>query len=179
MRRFTSTTMVMDCPPVVDWADGLGTTMKRVRIKGWATPRRSSGIGLPAVTVASRRAGRRCKSVLQVRTHPSWEERHWQRAWSRRSSETELETRRRAAVETETQEKRRGRVTKIPNSLLSLSKMIEARRKRDQKETGAASKNASLKNAPSGTNVGVHFSGRSWRTPCDQCQHQRRPFPSV
>jgi hypothetical protein len=36
--------------------------------------------------------------------------------------------------------------------------MIEARRKTEPTETGAASKNASLKNAPSGSNIGVHLS---------------------
>lgn len=157
MRTFISTTRAMDCPPVGDWADGSQTTMKGVPIKRWATPRRSNGIGWPTVTVASRRSGRPCKCALRVKTPRSSQTPHVQRAASTTNSETELENRPPAAVEKGTPEKRRGRVAKIRNSSLSLFKMIEARRNTDQTETGAASKNASLRNAPSGPNIGVHI----------------------
>jgi hypothetical protein len=69
----------------------------------------------------------------------------------------ELENRPPAAVEKGTQEKREGRAALVYATSFSLSKMIEARRKTEQTETGAASKNASLKNAPSGSNIGVHL----------------------
>ena len=150
-------TTATDCLVVVEWADGLAITMKSVRIKRWATPRRCSGIGLPTVTEGSRRTGRRCKCVLQGKRPRSSSAHHLLPAARGRSFEIELENRPPLAVEKGTQEKRRGRAAEIPNSLLSLSKMVQARGNTDRTETGAASKNASLKNAPSGTNIGVHL----------------------
>jgi hypothetical protein len=79
---------------------------------------------------------------------------------SEMSSEMELENGPPAAVKKGTQEKREGRAALVYATSFSLSKMIEARGNGEPTETGAASRNVSLKNAPSGSNIGVHLSGR-------------------
>ena len=73
------------------------------------------------------------------------------------SSKRELENRPPAAVRKGDQEKRTGRAVRPLESSFFLSKMIQARSNKPTTTTEAASKNASLNNAPSGSTIGVHF----------------------
>ena len=72
-------------------------------------------------------------------------------------SKTELEHKVRVVIYKGTLKKRRERTAEMFRTSFSFSKMDEARQSQMNKTTMAASKNASLKNAPSGTKNGVHF----------------------
>ena len=169
MRTFTSTITVTDWPLGEAWGAGSGSTTKSVRIKRWAMRRRRDGIGTHPSSGASRRTGNRCAHALEATSHrePNPDQEIPSAGWT--GSQTELENRPPAAVEKGTQETRGGRAALVCATSFSLSQMIEARGNRKPKQTGAASRNASLKNAPSGSNIGVHFSSHCNHS--DSCSH--------
>lgn len=70
---------------------------------------------------------------------------------------SELEIRPPSAVRTGTLQKTEREGDGLLGLLLSLSKYVQARINENQTTTGAASKNASLKIAPSGSKIGVHL----------------------
>src|SRR5690606_8706587 len=157
MRTYTSTITATGWQPVGAWNDGSGSTTKSVRIRRWTMRRRRAGIVRRGSLAASRRAGNRCGLLLKARLYRRADPNRELRSVRWMNSETELENRPPAAVEKGTQEKRKGRAALVYATSFSLSKMNEAQRDREPKETGAASRNASLKNAPSGSNIGVHL----------------------
>ena len=168
MRTFTSTITAMGWRPAEDLGDGLGSTTKNVPINRWATRRRPGGIGMRPSLAASLRTGNRCEHVLEATSHRQRRLDHELKSacWmsSEMSSEMELENGPPAAVKKGTQEKREGRAALVYATSFSLSKMIEARGNGEPTETGAASRNVSLKNAPSGSNIGVHLIEQVART---------------
>lgn len=150
--------MATDSALAEGWQDGLQSTMSNVHIKRWAMRRHRSGTAQERVMGQNHRGGTPCSCGPETRSKRSqWNLACWGTWVNTASSKTELENRAPSALQIGTHYKRGGEDDQRVGRSLFPILFKRGTKKTGKTITRAASKNTSLKNAPRGTNNGVHL----------------------
>src|SRR6266849_5884918 len=157
MRTSTSTITVTACRPTVACAAGSRITTECVRIKGWRTRRRGSGIDPRRSTVAKLPPGRRWESRAgQPSGRPSPRS-GWSQKGAFRATSFELDDEAPVRVGKGAYKRWGGRTTGLRVGCSLFPNDVNGQDNENETTTRAASENASLEIPLSGSKNGVHL----------------------
>src|SRR5713101_8206934 len=166
MRTSTSTITVTACRPTVACAAGSRITTECVRIKGWRTRRRGSGIDPRRSTVAKLPPGRRWESRGGKQSGRASPRSGWSQKGALRARSFELDDGAPVMVGTGAYKRWGGRTTGLRVGCYLFPNDVNGHDNENETTTRAASENASLEIALSGSKNGVHLTPGSLICSC-------------